>query len=1235
MKTTFRGYLLSIPLMLFIGALVSCASQRDPINRVQPNYLKKAQLDGEWYYQRTVVDVPASNGFTFVGNTDHAGISRVTWDIQENFLFARRTTEIIKGADDKAANPEKYKGEVIATFRITSHFDIIKAYNPTTGEELNIINENTTDRPWYERTYIRVDWAQNLVTNYNLDFESTSIESVPYYVQEFDKDTGERNVDAPLFEEDGSYFDVTSRIFARAGTVTFPGWGTYPLCWFRGEEFTECGTGEYGIRHSFKRIDPDHQYEPLPFKGKQTEVFGYFTTDRLVYNPQTGIREQGKERYLNRHNLWKRWRDDNGDLIDYAKRELRPIVYFVNRGMPEDLKPVMRNVAAQYNATFVDIVRELGHEPAGDVFILCPNNPVIEGDPAECGKVGNSPRLGDLRYSFMAYVPKYMTYGLLGLGPSNNDPETGEIISGIGYVYHHNNTAAYRTQEMIELLNGNRNPETYVSGVDLTEWIQQVNSGTQSQGKIHGLDKANHMVDSIANGWRSKFWEGSRVEITPADEQAQRTMGFDKWVRPHFDKIYEIGFSNGEKHSAAGRLGQLKGTYIEDLMLDKEILLATGLDPNQRPSEDQKDLASLVRGGFTDTAKTRAELRQMYAERHNMYLPEMADDALMGLARELKDTPSEETYDIIRRTIYTAVMAHEVGHSLGLMHNFGGSDDAINYHDKYWQIRDDGNVGPRTIDPITEQEVNAKIYNYAYSSVMDYAGRYTIDGEGIGKYDKAALFFGYAQKIQVFNDTGGMTHEAMGAWYDQSGEILQFLNVGPQAVHYTTFYKQMKEKLYEASNRKWVDADTFSADFATSTVDGETRARVPYIYCSHSRANLGDSCLTRDFGADSMERMSNMLEELNTWYIQRSFPRGAIGFSNWSYINAYYRRVYDRLKGWNDLYGLYNDLLPTFYTADQVKNFLVDPVNGWGDKTWAVQNAFNYLIQTILTPDVGNYGGPVPQADGTSALEKNYGSTKIDVTNGRYYQTSWSDGDRECGYEWWECLHHVGNYLDKIMAVIALTDTRTNFVGRSTPEDIREWEVGYYNTFPEQIARINSAMMSQDFSQIGPYLENGVVKYPNYTGDMAQSNSGLVNPFATFSIQLYWQVLGQARFFSNFDQSFLDDSTVFVLGSGAAPTIDESKLYTFKDPVTNITYAAYKFDDHVGGGQDVLRRANAMRSRSNLCDSTNASSSTDDDCISSSFSKDRADSEMKSHVEMIKVMADLNPMMRYGNPFNP
>ena len=69
------------------------------------------------------------------------------------------------------------------------------------------------------------------------------------------------------------------------------------------------------------------------------------------------------------------------------------------------------------------------------------------------------------------------------------------------------------------------------------------------------------------------------------------------------------------------------------------------------------------------------------------------------------------------------------------------------------------------------------------------------------------------------------------------------------------------------------------------------------------------------------------------------------------------------------------------------------------------------------------------------------GEFETTIENGRYYETAWSygyNGERDCGYYWYDCLHHMGYYLDKIMAIQALTDSETYFVARATPEDIRE-----------------------------------------------------------------------------------------------------------------------------------------------------------------------------------------------------
>ncbi len=1218
-------------------AAFGCAEERDPIDRVQPNGIHKSMFEGEWYYVTTVVDVPAANGFTFVGDTDHGGMQKVRFDIQEEWLYARRTVENVDGGDRKAEEGEDYEGEVVAAWRIDKHFDIINAYNPTTGERLNIRDENASDRPWYEREYLRVDWSANHIHDLRLSWNRETMESVPYYVQAYDE-AGERNPDAPVFSEAQDYFDITNKVFAQAGTFYYPGYGELPVCYLFGEETTECGSGEYTLRHSFKKIDPEHQYEALPFKGPNTNLFGYFTSDRLQYDERTGIREQDKRRFLNRHNLWKRSFDADGNPIPYAEREPKPIVYHVNKEFPEWLKPIAQDVADQWNSAFVDTVRALGNDYAGRMFILCANNPVRSEDPAECGLPGSEPRLGDIRYSFMAYVPKYMKYGLLGLGPSNNDPETGEIISGMAYVYHHNNNAAYRVQELVQLLNGDKASDEYIDGVDLSDWRERV-LNDDDLAHTHDLAEAAHMVDRLVNNKAAEYWAGRRFELTEADFEQARREGFDRWVAPHLEDHYRRGFNNGERHAPQARLRNLAGTYIEELLIDDQLKIGMGLDPALPTDDAVLDQISVARGGLGQAWKHRQAIKEKLAASQNKYLPEMADDALMGLARRLKGKSDDEVYETARRAIYTAVLAHEVGHSLGLMHNFGGSDDAINYFDDYWHIRDDGNVGPRQTDPITDAEIDADLYNYGYSSIMDYAGRYTIDGAGIGKYDRAAILFGYAQKVEVFKDDGGVPLADFRDWYERDGDVLQINGNGISSVHYTSYYNRMKEKLYDAGNRMLVDVADLTEDRAQAVVGEETYTRVPYIYCSHSRADLSDSCLTRDFGADSGERMKNILDELNTWYIERAFPRGRVGTNHFNYVSRWYGRIYDRMKNWNNQYGLFVDLLQRFFTPQQLEQFLTDPVNGWGTRTWAVQNAFNYLVQTIMMPNVGAYGGPVQAADGTRKMVQGvFGANlNLGVDQARFFSTSWGDGGRDCGYEWYECLHHVGYYLEKIMAIEALSDSSTNFVARASPEDLRQWEVGYYTTFPEQVSIINAALMNGDFSRVGPYLEFGRLKFPNYAGKLDEVHAAPIDPYATFTIQLYWQVLGQARFHDTFDQTFRDESRVFVLGTGRSPDLDITRVVTFTDPVTGLSYGALRLEDRIGAGHAVLERANRLLQRSSYCDGGNLTVSDLDDCDpqTPASARVRNDLDLLDHVELVKVMADLTPMMDYGNPYDP
>ena len=182
-----RALLLAVGLM----GLAACAGDKGDVNRVVPGYVTKADFLGtHWYYRRTVVDAPETMApYMSIGSGDLFTIERVRWDIQENLLLAYRDYEYAPGSDTAEYPGSDYYGSPVAAFPIKEHFDIQHEYNPATGEQTNVTSENTTDRQWFERDYMRVDWSKNM--NPSLDFilpvdfyDTNQVGGGNYYVYE-------------------------------------------------------------------------------------------------------------------------------------------------------------------------------------------------------------------------------------------------------------------------------------------------------------------------------------------------------------------------------------------------------------------------------------------------------------------------------------------------------------------------------------------------------------------------------------------------------------------------------------------------------------------------------------------------------------------------------------------------------------------------------------------------------------------------------------------------------------------------------------------------------------------------------------------------------------------------------------------------------------------------------------------------------------------------------------------
>lgn len=427
----------TLALLGAVAALAAgCGDPQPAINRVGVNVVEKSAFTGSWYMLRTVIDMEYEAApLDYVG--DNAGdstggflgftIPRIRWVIDEKYLYAFRDYEIVADPEDpftpRSDEDDDYLGQPVAAFRILSHFDIRRTYNTVTGEEQNVIVENTTDRRWYERQFMRVDWSTNLISGYfgnthNLSelFGTVRRDPADLYVQDesqFPKawrpqfhfmscdgpddtncDPNDRDWAADY--DKGTLYSmsfVTQEILTPGASDPFLG---APVCKWNDEieEFfpdaPECASVAIWVRTSFLRVSDRREYEPVAWTLDRFNRAGYFALDRPTYDRSSGAGDPSwgftdfTNQSANRHNIWMQWwehapgpdgalgtaddeivRDENGRPVPlpYSQRKVRPIIWYTSSELPAHLVRASFETVGEWNAVFMATVRQLRGEP--------------------------------------------------------------------------------------------------------------------------------------------------------------------------------------------------------------------------------------------------------------------------------------------------------------------------------------------------------------------------------------------------------------------------------------------------------------------------------------------------------------------------------------------------------------------------------------------------------------------------------------------------------------------------------------------------------------------------------------------------------------------------------------------------------------------------------------------------------------------------------------------------------
>ena len=355
MNLTKKALSLLIALIAVMMA-VSCTTERSAVDKTDELALDKRLFDGEFFFRQTIVDLPYTADYAFIGES--SGGKVIKWKITENWLIAYSIWDKLTAVDTNEI--VDVNETPIVAYPIAAHYDIVPSENPTTGEALPVLVANT-DRPWNERRYFSLaTYSRSGVTNYELQYLSLTMEwGAPFYRAGLTTAT-----DWEFYAHDGTYIqpkkyrDYTAiaddkerynkevewfQFFSTEYFEPINDWGSIynweDIDEFIGNEpagvtyrfvFSKVnrdvvGKRDYDIASKTFKWTPgakDNGFRPLEYPDEMFREYGFFTNKFKGYDNYHGYREDNYHTLANYWNMaWadsnKNWNFKCGEGEDY------------------------------------------------------------------------------------------------------------------------------------------------------------------------------------------------------------------------------------------------------------------------------------------------------------------------------------------------------------------------------------------------------------------------------------------------------------------------------------------------------------------------------------------------------------------------------------------------------------------------------------------------------------------------------------------------------------------------------------------------------------------------------------------------------------------------------------------------------------------------------------------------------------------------------------------------------
>jgi hypothetical protein len=798
-----------------------------------------------------------------------------------------------------------------------------------------------------------------------------------------------------------------------------------------------------------------------------------------------------------------------------------------------------------YGNWLVDVPKDPPKGPK-TVLTFC-HNPVRAYDDHEaCGETGATARVGDVRKNFIFFWPYESRAPWGGIANWEGDPLTGQAFGNAAQIMGRSATyAAAMQRDIIQLALGDIKLDDIIENTPADTYLKRLEDGRtpaltmeEIKARVASVDVA-HLRTSLA-----------AKPLTGTPDQKLTT-----YLNAVQKSTNSIKLASTATLESDAYMKKLRDTPIEAQMVDSHWMV------NALGTKDPGSLGTMALNAASplramDPGKMQVMFRLMqealqargacFFENEapvsgSVYMPGVAGYFKAKYGSLSAKERGQKIYEDLFKESVKGIALHEIGHSLGMFHNFSSSWDSNNYNPQYWQLRTaegtaskscngttrpagdtDSCMGPRYLDPETKDEAGLAgesrpgVDYFSNTSTMEYQIERFGETVGLGAYDYHTMNALYGRVVSTFDDKiHTLTQQKQFRYLNFTQ--LQEKNIIPTTSgnfkHYTETARLLKVfdpardcrpateeekklggwrvvhgKVCQTEPKdvwSWSDfkSDALQAGLngvlwhTGANIAGEKKDRLRWQYRFGQTHNAYFHANDSDAGADPYEVALNTEKRFRDTYPWAYFRRKNREYYYQGIPERTVDRFVDRVRSYHWQIAL--DLSRSGDVGLDDDDDLRPYVMAEGEMLKLLQGA-------ILAPEPGAYTTSSIRTPVDSVKQifdvpdtGGTGDFTIGVPEGRYIAEDFNN-DLGGSWDYLAFMNHASFDVEKSMALLALVDGRPTLftIARDNWLDGRDVKINFRNDQPQFVDRLIGGLLSEDWETVAPHVNGDKTPTP-------------------------------------------------------------------------------------------------------------------------------------------------------------